>query len=126
MDRDKLFSSEQGWGPLLNLLFPRGLMLMDFDHHRAERRVLGVAFKPEPMRHYAQRLDQGIARRVTDWAATGEFRFYDAIKQLSLDLAADCFLGMELGDEAARINQAFVDEVQASVAPIRAAAGRAR
>ena len=42
-DRDKLFSSEQGWGPLLNLLFPRGLMLMDFDHHRMDRRALGVA-----------------------------------------------------------------------------------
>ena len=119
MDRDRLFSSEQGWGPLLNLLFPRGLMLMDFDHHRADRRVLNAAFKPEPMRHYAHRLDQGIARAVADWDRAGPFRFYDAIKQLSLDLAADCFLGMELGDEAARINKAFVDEVQASVAPIR-------
>jgi cytochrome P450 len=56
---------------------------------------------------------------VEQWAAGGEFRFYDAVKQLSLDLAADCFLGMELGDEADRVNQAFVDEVQASVAPIR-------
>ncbi len=123
MDRDRLFSSEQGWGPLLNLLFPRGLMLMDFDHHRGQRKVLGVAFKPEPMRHYAYRLDQGIARAVAAWASqsvgAGEFRFYDAIKQLSLDLAADCFLGMELGEEAAKINKAFVDEVQASVAPIR-------
>ncbi|HEU0045331.1 cytochrome P450 [Sphingomonas sp.] len=119
MDKDKLFSSEQGWGPLLNLLFPRGLMLMDFDHHRAERRVLNVAFKPEPMRHYAHRLDQGIARAVARWAEGGTFRFYDAIKQLSLDLAADCFLGMELGAEAKAVNQAFVDEVQASVTPIR-------
>ena len=36
-DREKLFSSEQGWGPILDRLFPRGLMLMDFDHHRADR-----------------------------------------------------------------------------------------
>eukprot|EP01037_Dinobryon_pediforme_P048470 gene48470-63554_t len=61
-DRDRVFSSEQGWGPLLNLLFPRGLMLMDFDKHRADRRVMSVAFKPEPMRHYAETLDIGIAR----------------------------------------------------------------
>jgi hypothetical protein len=26
-DRDKVFSSEQGWGPMLNLLFPRGLII---------------------------------------------------------------------------------------------------
>lgn len=121
-DREKIFSSEQGWGPLLNLLFPRGLMLMDFDHHRADRKLLSVAFKPEPMRHYAQQLNAGIAARVAEWSdqsERGPIKFYDAIKQLSLDLAAVSFLGVELGAEATRINQAFVDEVQATVAPIR-------
>jgi cytochrome P450 len=117
-DRDKLFSSEQGWGPMLNLLFPRGLMLMDFDKHRADRRTLSVAFKPEPMRHYAEQLNQGIARAVANWEGK-PIRFYDAIKALSLDLAAESFLGMELGPEATKINKAFVDEVQATVAPIR-------
>lgn len=118
-DRERIFSSEQGWGPLLNLLFPRGLMLMDFDHHRADRRILSVAFKPEPMRHYAEQLNAGIAARVAQWSGR-PIRFYDAIKQLSLDLAAVSFLGVELGEEAVRINQAFVDEVQATVAPVRA------
>lgn len=117
-DRDKLFSSEQGWGPTLNLLFPRGLMLMDFEKHRADRRTLSVAFKPEPMRHYSEQLNRGIAREVAGWA-NRPIRFYDAIKKLSLDLAAESFLGMPLGPEADRINKAFVDEVQASVSPIR-------
>ncbi|MGY2734349.1 cytochrome P450 [Sphingomonas sp. UYP23] len=117
-DRDRVFSSEQGWGPLLNLLFPRGLMLMDFDKHRADRRVMSVAFKPEPMRHYAETLDSGIARTVAGWG-NRPMRFYDAIKELTLDLAAESFLGMPLGPEATRINQAFVDEVQASITPIR-------
>ena len=44
-DRQKIFSSEQGWGPILDKLFPRGLMLMDFDHHRADRKALSIAFK---------------------------------------------------------------------------------
>jgi cytochrome P450 len=60
-DRDKIFSSEQGWGPVLNLLFPRGLMLMDFEKHRADRKTLSVAFKPEPMKLYAEALNAGIA-----------------------------------------------------------------
>ena len=119
LDRDRLFSSEQGWGPLLNLLFPRGLMLMDFERHRADRKTLSVAFKPEPMRHYARVLDDGIAHAVRDWGGR-PMRFYDAIKALSLDLAASAFLGVPLGPEASAINQAFVDEVQATVAPIRA------
>ncbi|MDG6078980.1 cytochrome P450 [Erythrobacter litoralis] len=117
MDRHRNFSSEQGWGPTLHKLFPRGLMLMDFDHHRIDRRALSIAFKPEPMRHYAGSLDAGIAREVWGWG--GEMLFYPAIKQLTLDLAAESFLGIPFGPESAKINQAFVDMVQASVAPVR-------
>ncbi|KUO53662.1 MAG: cytochrome P450 [Sphingomonadales bacterium BRH_c42] len=117
-DREKVFSSEQGWGPILDLLFPRGLMLMDFDHHRIDRRALSIAFKPEPMRHYAGALGRGIAQAVAGWSGA-EMKFYPAIKQLTLDLAADSFIGIPWGPEADRINQAFVDMVQASVAPVR-------
>ena len=117
-DRDKIFSSEQGWGPILNLLFPRGLMLMDFDKHRADRKTLSVAFKPEPLRHYATDLNAGIEAAMGGWAGQ-TLRFYDVVKKLTLDLAATSFLGVPLGAEADRINQAFVDEVQASVSPIR-------
>jgi cytochrome P450 len=117
-DRDKVFSSEQGWGPVLDLLFPRGLMLLDFDHHRADRRALSIAFKPGPMRHYCDALNRGIAERVAEWRGQ-ELRFYDAIKQLTLDLAADSFLGLPWGPEADRINTAFVDMVQASIGVVR-------
>lgn len=117
-DRDKIFSSEQGWGPILDKLFPRGLMLIDFDHHRVDRRALSIAFKPGPMRHYAGSLNSGIARVVKDWGDR-PMQFYPAIKQLTLDLAADSFIGIGWGPEADRINQAFVDMVQASVAPVR-------
>ena len=117
-DRNKNFSSEQGWGPILDQLFPRGLMLLDFDHHRADRRALSIAFKPEPMRHYSGSLNRGIAKKVEDWGE-GSMRFYPAIKTLTLDLAADSFIGIEWGPEADRINTAFIDMVQASVAPVR-------
>lgn len=117
-DRDKNFSSAQGWGSVLDLLFPRGLMLLDFDHHRADRRALSIAFKPGPMRHYADALNRGIAARVGDWSGK-EMQFYPAIKQLTLDLAADSFLGVPLGPEADAVNQAFVDMVQASIGVVR-------
>lgn len=117
-DRNKIFSSEQGWSPLLENLFPRGLMLLDFEKHRADRRALSIAFKPEPMRHYMGALNRGIAQAVEAWGS-GPMRFYPAIKELSLDLAADSFLGLPWGPEADRINRAFVDMVAASVTPIR-------
>jgi cytochrome P450 len=118
-DRDKTFSSEQGWGPILNLLFPRGLMLMDFEEHRLHRRIMQVAFKQGPMQGYIAALNHGVRQSLPAWGAKGQFLFYPAIKQLTLELAAPCFLGLPWGPEADRINQAFVDMVQASVAPIR-------
>lgn len=117
-DRDKLFSSEQGWGPMLNLLFPHGLMLMDFEKHRTDRKTLSVAFKPEPMRHYADVLNVGIRERVAEWRGQ-QIDFYPAIKELTLDLAATAFLGIPWGPEADKINKAFVDMVQAAIGIVR-------
>ncbi len=105
MNRDNLFSSEQGWNPVLEFLFPRGLMLMDGDEHRTHRKTLGVAFKPAPMKHYFNELSDGIARGVTAWPE--EMKFYPAIKELTLDLAATSFLGIEWGPEAQKINRAL-------------------
>ena len=117
-DKDRNFSSKMGWDPILDRVFPRGLMLMDFDHHRADRKTLGVAFKPEPMRIYLAALNDGIARGIAAWPTT-EFKFYPAIKQLTLDLAASSFLGIPWGPEADKINQSFVDMVAASIGIVR-------
>src|ERR1700723_1476753 len=119
-DQAKLFSSTHGWGRILGLLFPRGLMLLDFDEHRLHRRALSVAFKSGPMKSYLAELDRGIAARVAQWRAKpGEMLFYPAMKQLTLDLAATSFLGTGIGPEVAEITKAFVDMVAASIAPIR-------
>src|SRR5262245_34977684 len=49
-DQQKLFSSTHGWNHVLELLFPRGLMLLDFEEHRLHRKALSVAFKSGPMK----------------------------------------------------------------------------
>jgi cytochrome P450 len=125
-DRDKNFSSSDGWGFLLDRVFPRGLMLMDFDEHRLHRRALGVAFKPAPMKAYLVALNDGISRRIAEWHLAGsgqggsaELRFYPAIKQLTLDLAATSFLGIELGSQANAVNRAFIDMVAAITGVVR-------
>jgi len=68
-DQAKLFSSTTGLGRILELLFPRGLMLLDFDEHRLHRRALSVAFKSGPMKSYLAELDTGIVARVRQWKA---------------------------------------------------------
>ena len=119
-DQAKQFSSTLGWGRILGLLFPRGLMLLDFEEHRLHRRALSVAFKSGPMKSYLADLDTGIAARVAQWKAQpGPMLFYPAMKQLTLDLAATSFLGAGIGPEVDEITNAFVDMVAASVAVIR-------
>src|SRR5881394_1365685 len=119
-DQAKQFSSTLGWGRIHGLLFPRGLMLLDFEEHRVHRRALSVAFKSGPMKSYLTELDTGIAARVAQWKAQpGPMLFYPAMKQLTLDLAATSFLGADIGPEVDEITRAFVDMVAASVAVIR-------
>src|SRR6202035_554467 len=105
---------------ILGRLFPRGLMLLDFDEHRLHRRALSVAFKSGPMKSYLTELDKGIAARVAQWKAQpGPMLLYPAMKQLTLDLAATSFLGTGIGPEVGEVTRAFVDMVAAAVAPIR-------
>src|SRR6266496_4304267 len=112
-DQAKQFSSTHGWGRILGLLFPRGLMLLDFDEHRLHRRALSVAFKAGAMRSYLAQLNAGIAARIATWPRASEMRFYPAIKQLTLDLAATSFLGARLGPEVDAVKRAFIDMVAA-------------
>src|SRR4051794_41370357 len=119
-DQAKLFSSAHGWGRILGLLFPRGLMLLDFEEHRLHRRALSVAFKSGPMKSYLASLDAGIAARVAQWKAQpGPMLIYPAMKQLTLDLAAALFLGAGIGPEVDDITKAFVDRGPAWVAVTR-------
>jgi cytochrome P450 len=119
-DQQRLFSSRLGWGRFMDRVFPRGLMMMDFDEHRLQRRALSVAFKAEPMKAYLTALDAGIAACVAQWrAAPGPMLFYPAMKQLTLNLAATSFLGVGIGPEMNTITPAFVDMVAATIAPIR-------
>ncbi len=118
-NKDKIFSSKLGWDPVLELVFPNGLMMMDFDHHRGQRKALSIAFKPAPMKAYLGGLDEGIQRAIGRWRSDAPFKFYPAIKNLTLDLAAGCFLGLPWGPEAQAINQAFTDMVLAAVSIVR-------
>ncbi len=119
-DTTRSFSSAGGWGRMLDRLFPRGLMLLDFDEHRLHRRALSVAFKAGPMRAYRVALNRGIATALDRWGeAPGAMRFYPAIKSLTLDLAATAFLGAGEVAETEALQRAFIDMVAASIAVVR-------
>jgi cytochrome P450 len=95
-DRDRNFSSSDGWGHLLDRLFPRGLMLMDFDEHRLHRKALGVAFKPAPMKAYLGALNDGISRHRGMASGRRGTRRHRRPPLLPRDQAADPRFGRHL------------------------------
>ena len=120
-DRNKMFSSAKGWNVWLGQLFPRGLMLLDFDEHRLHRKALSTAFKSGPMKAYLGSLNQGIATAVAGWRIPGgEMLFYPAIKRLTLELAASSFFGRNLGADMEPLKRAFIDMLAAAIAVVRA------
>ena len=121
MDRERNFSSLLGWERFLGRFFPRGLMLRDFDDHRAHRLIMQEAFKKPAMEGYLERMNPHIARAIEAWPTGRAFHFYDAVKRLTLDIASRVFLGLELGPEAERIHRALMHAVGGAVAVVPAA-----
>lgn len=119
LDRDKNFSSRRAWNKSLRHLFPNGLMLRDGDEHRQHRRLMGAPFKASALKGYVEDMNPSIASTVTGWGLQRDFRFYRAIKALTLDLAANIFVGQSLSRESQRVNRAFVDMVDASMVVVR-------
>lgn len=117
LDRDREFSNRMGWHLAIGELFAGGLMLRDFEEHHDHRRIMQNAFRPAALAGYLERLNPIVSRTISGWPA--QVDAYSAIKQLTLDVAAQVFLGISLGHEAARTNRAFVDMVRASLALVR-------
>jgi cytochrome P450 len=122
-NRDKAFANAPAWSQLVGPFFHRGLMLIDFDDHRDHRRIMQEAFTRERLDGYTRRLHPAIERGLAGWEAGKVFPAHWRLKQLTLDIAADLFMG-GAGDtsaaEMARVNRAFLTCVQAAAGIVRA------
>lgn len=116
LDRAGNFSAYRGWEPVLGQLFPRGLMLRDGEDHRYHRRLMQPAFRKEALAGYLARMRPRIASTVAAWQRAGAFRFYPAVKRLTLEIAAEVFLDLQLQAEIEQVARDFTDLVEASSA----------
>jgi len=108
-----------GWSPFLGGLFDGGLMLRDGDDHRDQRRRLRGSFTAAALKGYYGLLVEQITRHLDSWPSGETITVYPRMKQLTLDVAARIFLGLEPGPASQRINRAFLDMVRASLALVR-------
>jgi cytochrome P450 len=119
LDKERNFSSQYGWHRLIGDTFKNGLMLRDFDDHHTHRRIMNAAFKPEPMRAYVEVLNTLIEQGISDWHLRPDFRFYPAVKALTLTSSAKTFLGLDVASERATLNRAFMSMLDAATALVR-------
>ena len=122
-NRDKAFSQE-GWRATIDAFFHRGLMLLDFDEHRAHRRIMQEAFTADRIEDYVAATTPVVREVLAGWP--GSLRLYPALKRLTLDVAQAVFMDSRStpdpggsGAGAAEVNRAFVDCVRAANAFVR-------
>ncbi|EHR52732.1 cytochrome P450 [Saccharomonospora marina XMU15] len=118
-NKDKVYSQD-GWTFLIDQFFRRGLMLLDFDEHRTHRRIMQDAFTRDRLTAYVRQLAPTVRGSVAEWNSSKPVRLYWLLKDLTLDVANDVFMGGRGGGaDHQRINQAFVATVRAASSMVR-------
>jgi cytochrome P450 len=120
INRDRIFANGPAWSHFIGPFFRRGLMLLDFDEHLHHRRILQHAFTQEALRRYHAVMVPHIRSGIAAWQAVGEPRMHRLFKELTLDLALETFVGVDLTRaEQDRLNKAFIAAVRAGTSIIR-------
>jgi cytochrome P450 len=128
LDKDRIFSARKPWMAIMGRIFPNGLLLLDGDEHKQHRKIMHSAFTRPVLREYAERMNPLIAEGIEGWdRGSGSFQVFPGIKELTLDMAARIFVGVDLdgsgvegeGRGTRRMNGAFEDLVAASMSTLR-------
>ena len=120
LDRDRIFSARRPWMMIMGRIFPNGLLLMDGDGHRHHRRIMQPTFKRPVLRQFVERMHPMIEAGISRWRdSAGEVRAFPLFKELTLDMAASIFLGVDLGADSRAMKTAFENMVAASMSAIR-------
>jgi len=120
MDRDQIFSAKRPWDQIMGRIFTNGLLLRDGADHKHHRKIMHEAFTRPALRDYTERMHPIVARGIDSFGASGApILAFRAYKQLTLELAASIFVGMDLGPTTRPMNRAFEDMVAASMSRVR-------
>ncbi len=111
--------SQSGWEYFIGPFFTRGLMLLDGEEHHLHRRIMQEAFTRPRLEAYQTQVQDIVDRVVPGWPTGEPMPLYPAVKQLSLDVATEIFMGAEPSDETHGLTQAFIDTVRAGTGLVR-------
>ncbi|HET6166305.1 MAG TPA: cytochrome P450 [Marmoricola sp.] len=121
INRDRIFANGPAWSHFIGPFFNRGLMLLDFDEHLHHRRIMQMAFTNGALRRYHSVMVPHIRSGLARWEDVPNPRMHELFKALTLDLAIEAFVGVDLPrHEQDRVNKAFIDAVRGGTSIIRA------
>jgi cytochrome P450 len=112
---DRLWSTALGWDSLgLGGLDPAGgnlrlLGTMDFEDHKAARKLVQPAFTLKAIDGYLRSAGTIFEEVIPGWVARGRIDFKPESRRLLARVATHIFLGLEDPAEIARVDQALAD-----------------
>lgn len=118
VNKDKAFS-QSGWEWFIGPFFNRGLMLLDGEEHLYHRRIMQEAFTRPRLEAYARAFNAVIEEQVVQWPTGRPVEVYPLVKDLSLRVATEIFMGAEHTEESERTAEAFEDCVRAGMSLVR-------
>ena len=120
LDRDRVFSARIPWMQIMGKIFPDGLLLLDGDLHKRHRKIMHLPFRRPELRSYADMMNPMISERLDGMhRAAQPWMAFSSFKELTLDMAATIFLGVDLGADTNKMNGVFEDLVAASMSRVR-------
>ncbi len=117
-NKSKSFS-QSGWEYFIGPFFNRGLMLLDGQEHLLHRRIMQEAFTRPRIGAYQAHVQRIIDERLPTWQTDEPMLMYPAIKETSLEIAKQVFMGAEPGEKSEELLEAFEDAVRAGTGLIR-------
>jgi cytochrome P450 len=92
---------------ILALFGGRSLPLLDGDVHAARKRTVNRAFTRTQLAGYLPLIQRKVEQYFRAWAASGEIRWLDGMKQLAIEVICSNVIGMSAGDEMDRLRRDY-------------------
>ena len=119
LDVDRNFSTEMGYAERLGRFYKGGLLLRDFDEHKVQRRIFQTAFKNQAMKGYVDVMNPLFEKYINE-ISSNNILFFPFIKKALLRAVAKVFIDIDdMGEEAEKLNNAFLDLNDALTAIVR-------
>jgi cytochrome P450 len=96
-----------------------GLLTIDGDFHRQQRRLVQPAFHKHRIESYANTMVQFTQEMLETWQPHSEINISQAMQQLTLRIIGETLFHVDLIEQAGEIGQAFTDLIEGPGGPLR-------